>query len=131
MAQVVISCTTGDSKRRRGSRLAQSKRMRNEPALEMHDRDAGTRPGRNGRIDHMSMSKDLLRFLNDVLLEKFEIQGDAAESTEEILKRYPNLLPEEAAAIVARSDAQLIGLGVPYTSRSCWFTCGVSCARTT
>ena len=77
------------------------------------------------------MSKDLLRFLNDVLLEKFEIQGDAAESTEEILKRYPNLLPEEAAAIVARSDAQLIGLGVPYTSRSCWFTCGVSCARTT
>ncbi|HNT88979.1 MAG TPA: hypothetical protein PKL84_14035 [Candidatus Hydrogenedentes bacterium] len=79
----------------------------------------------------MSMSKDLLRFLNDVLLEKFEIQGDGAESTEEILKRYPNLLPEEAAAIVARSDAQLIGLGVPYTSRSCWFTCGVSCARTT
>lgn len=79
----------------------------------------------------MSMSKDLLRFLNDVLLEKFEIQGDNAESTEEILKRYPNLLPEEAAAIVARSDAQLIGLGVPYTSRSCWFTCGVSCARTT
>jgi len=78
----------------------------------------------------MSMSKDLIRFLNDVLLDRVEIQGDGAESTEEILRKYPNLHPEEAAAIIARSDAQLIGLGVPYTSKSCWFTCGVSCAQT-
>lgn len=78
----------------------------------------------------MSMSKDLLRFLNDVLLERIEIQGEGAKSTEEILRRYPELRPEEAAAIVARSDAQLIALGVPYGSRSCWFTCGVSCAKT-
>lgn len=78
----------------------------------------------------MSMSKDLIRFLNDVLLEKLEIQGESAASTEEILKHYPNLHPEEAGAIVARSDAQLISLGVPYTSKCCWFTCGVSCAKT-
>ncbi len=78
----------------------------------------------------MSMSKDLIRFLNDVLLERLAIQGESAEPTEEILRRYPELQPEEAAAIVARSDAQLIALGVPYGSRSCWFTCGVSCAKT-
>lgn len=78
----------------------------------------------------MSMSKDLIRFLNDVLLDKLEIQGDGAASREEILRQYPNLHPEEAGAIVARSDAQLISLGVPYTSKSCWFTCGISCAKT-
>ncbi len=78
----------------------------------------------------MSMSKDLIRFLNDVLLERVQIQGEGALSTEELLKNYPNLLPEEAGALVARSDAQLIALGVPYTSKSCWFTCGVSCAKT-
>lgn len=78
----------------------------------------------------MSMSKDLLRFLNDVLLEKYSIQGEKAEPTEEILKLYPDLLPEEAGAIVARSDAQLISLGVPYKTKCCWFTCGVSCAKT-
>ena len=78
----------------------------------------------------MSMSKDLIRFLNDVLLEKLEIQGENGAATDTILKEYPNLLPEEAAAIVARSDAQLISLGVPYNSKSCWFTCGVSCAKT-
>ncbi len=78
----------------------------------------------------MSMSKDLIRFLNDVLLERLAIQGESAEPTEEILRRYPELQPEGAGAIVARSDAQLIALGVPYGSRSCWFTCGVSCAKT-
>lgn len=78
----------------------------------------------------MSMSKDLIRFLNDVLLDKLEIQGENARPIQEILKEYPNLRPEEAGAIVARSDAQLISLGVPYTSKSCWFTCGISCART-
>ena len=78
----------------------------------------------------MSMSKDLIRFLNDVLLEKLELLGEGAAATEDILKEYPNLLPEEAGAIVARSDAQLISLGVPYNSKSCWFTCGVSCAKT-
>lgn len=79
----------------------------------------------------MSMSRDLIQFLNDVLLEKMEIQGDNGAPTDVILRQYPNLRPEEAGAIVARSDAQLIGLGVPYTSKSCWFTCGVSCAKTT
>lgn len=78
----------------------------------------------------MSMSKDFIRFLNDVLLEKLEIQSDASVSTDTILRAYPELQPQEAAAIVARSDAQLIALGVPYTKRSCWFTCGVSCAKT-
>ena len=78
----------------------------------------------------MSMSKDLLQFLNDVMLEKLEIQGENAAATDAILKRYPNLQPREAGALVARSDAQLISLGVPYTSKSCWFTCGVSCAKT-
>jgi len=78
----------------------------------------------------MSMSKDLIRFLNDVLLDRLEIQGENAVSTEMILKEYPSLRPEEAGAIVARSDAQLIALGVPYTSKCCWFTCGVSCAKT-
>lgn len=78
----------------------------------------------------MSMSKDLIRFLNDILLDRIEIQGESAKSTEEILRMYPELRPEEAGAIVARSDAQLISLGVPYASRSCWFTCGVSCAKT-
>ncbi|MBI2433292.1 MAG: hypothetical protein HYV26_10510, partial [Candidatus Hydrogenedentes bacterium] len=73
----------------------------------------------------MSMSKDLIQFLNDVLLEKLEIRGETAAATDAILKNYPNLRPEEAGAIVARSDAQLISLGVPYTSKSCWFTCGV------
>lgn len=78
----------------------------------------------------MSMSKDLIQFLNDVLLDKLEIRGENAAATDAILKNYPNLRPEEAGAIVARSDAQLISLGVPYTSKSCWFTCGVSCAHT-
>lgn len=78
----------------------------------------------------MSMSKDLIRFLNDVLLDRVDIQGEGAATTDEILKRYPNLEPEEAGALVARSDAQLISLGVPYTSKSCWFTCGISCAQT-
>lgn len=78
----------------------------------------------------MSMSKDLIQFLNDVLLDKLEIRGEGAAATDAILKNYPNLRPEEAGAIVARSDAQLISLGVPYTSKSCWFTCGVSCAQT-
>jgi len=78
----------------------------------------------------MSMSKDLIQFLNDVLLERLEIRGESAAATDIILKNYPNLRPEEAGAIVARSDAQLISLGVPYTSKSCWFTCGVSCAQT-
>jgi len=78
----------------------------------------------------MSMSKDLIQFLNDVLLEKLEIRGEGAASTDAILKNYPNLRPEEAGALVARSDAQLISLGVPYSSKSCWFTCGVSCAQT-
>lgn len=78
----------------------------------------------------MSMSKDLIRFLNDVLLDKVQIQGEATAPTDALLKDYPNLRPEEAGAIVARSDAQLISLGVPYTSKSCWFTCGISCART-
>ena len=78
----------------------------------------------------MSMSKDLIQFLNDVLLEKLEIQGENAANTDAILKNYPNLRPEEAGALIARSDAQLISLGVPYTSKSCWFTCGVSCAQT-
>ncbi len=78
----------------------------------------------------MSMSKDLIQFLNDVLLEKLEIQGPDAAPMDVILKQYPNLLPEEAGALVARSDAQLIALGVPYNSKYCWFTCGVSCAKT-
>ncbi len=78
----------------------------------------------------MSMSRDLIQFLNDVLLEKMNIQGEGALETADILKEYPNLLPEEAGAIVARSDAQLISLGVPYNSKACWFTCGVSCAKT-
>jgi hypothetical protein len=78
----------------------------------------------------MSMSKDLIQFLNDVLLEKLELQGASMPPMDAILKQYPNLLPEEAAAIVARSDAQLIALGVPYNSKSCWFTCGISCAKT-
>ena len=78
----------------------------------------------------MSMSKDLIRFLNDVLLDKLVIQGEASLSIDAVLKDYPDLEPEEAAAIVARSDAQLIALGVPYASKSCWFTCGVSCAKT-
>jgi hypothetical protein len=78
----------------------------------------------------MSMSKDLIQFLNDVLLDKLEIQGATGAPTDVILKNYPNLRPEEAGALVARSDAQLISLGVPYTSKSCWFTCGVSCAQT-
>jgi len=77
-----------------------------------------------------AMSKDLIRFLNDVLLDRLEIQGEKAAPIDEILKGYPNLRPEEAGAIVARSDAQLISLGVPYTSKSCWFTCGISCAKT-
>lgn len=78
----------------------------------------------------MSMSKDLLRFLNDVLLGRLELEGANARPLEEILREYPNLRPEEAAAIVARSDAQLIALGVPYQTKCCWFTCGVSCAKT-
>ncbi|MBI1319427.1 MAG: hypothetical protein GC168_10845 [Candidatus Hydrogenedens sp.] len=78
----------------------------------------------------MSMSRDLIRFLNDVLLDKMEIQGENAIPTEALLKEYPNLKPEEAGALVARSDAQLISLGVPYLSKSCWFTCGISCAKT-
>lgn len=78
----------------------------------------------------MSMSKDLIQFLNDVLLEKLDIQGPNTPPMDVILKQYPNLHPEEAGAIIARSDAQLISLGVPYTSKSCWFTCGVSCAKT-
>jgi hypothetical protein len=78
----------------------------------------------------MSMSKDLIRFLNDVLLDKVEIQGANAIPTEALLKKYPNLRPREAGALVARSDAQLISLGVPYISKSCWFTCGISCAKT-
>lgn len=78
----------------------------------------------------MSMSKDLIRFLNDVLLDEVKIQGASAEPTESLLKKYPNLNPEEAGALVARSDAQLISLGVPYLSKSCWFTCGISCAKT-
>mgnify|MGYP006928302196 CR=1 FL=1 len=84
----------------------------------------------DGRNVRMSMSRDLIQFLNDVLLDKLELQGEGSATTEEILRRYPNLHPEEAGAIVARSDAQLIGLGVPYTSKACWFTCGVSCAKT-
>ena len=78
----------------------------------------------------MSMSKDMIRFLNDVLLDKVPLQGEGAYTTEAILQEYPNLKPEEAGAIIAKSDAQLITLGVPYTSKSCWFTCGVSCAKT-
>ncbi len=78
----------------------------------------------------MSMSKDLIQFLNDVLLERMALQGENAPPMDAILKQYPNLLPQEAAAIVARSDSQLIGLGVPYNSKSCWFTCGISCAQT-
>lgn len=78
----------------------------------------------------MSMSKDLLRFLNDVMLDRLEIQGENAASNDEILRNYPELRPEEAGAIIARSDAQLIALGVPYHKKSCWFTCGISCAKT-
>jgi hypothetical protein len=78
----------------------------------------------------MSMSKDLLRFLNDVLLGRLELQGPNAATLDDILRQYPNLRPEEAGAIVARSDAQLITLGVPYQTKTCWFTCGVSCAKT-
>jgi hypothetical protein len=78
----------------------------------------------------MSMSKDLIRFLNDVLLDEVKIQGSDAWDTKKLLERYPNLQPQEAGALVAQSDAQLISLGVPYVSKSCWFTCGISCAKT-
>ncbi|NJL73427.1 MAG: hypothetical protein HC888_18800 [Candidatus Competibacteraceae bacterium] len=78
----------------------------------------------------MSMSKDLIRFLNDVMLDRIEILGENAAGTDEILRNYTELKPEEAGAIVARSDAQLIALGVPYNKKSCWFTCGISCAKT-
>jgi hypothetical protein len=79
------------------------------------------------------MSPDMMRFVTELTHGNIKVRGADAMSPDAVLTRYPQMNADEVAAIAARSDAELIGLGAPYApgiGPLCWFTCGVSCTIT-